>query len=187
MGDLSRLEPDVMSLPLYQQICLPEKEVEPELMEMISRKTANKDNLKTAVQNEKQISNKMLQLLDVRTKHLDIKDKSDQSDYQQPSEKETSGSDSRLKPSISEKELSPGLAQRQNRREVKTSKEENCENEDLKFIETLGEPHQTSPERMKVNDKPTENTDIDKSSEAVDDIKKDTKNLEDWLDDFLDD
>ena len=40
---------------------------------------------------------------------------------------------------------------------------------------------------MKVNDKPTENTDIDKSSEAVDDIKKDTKNLEDWLDDFLDD
>ena len=70
---------------------------------------------------------------------------------------------------------------------MKTSKEENCENEDLKFIETLGEPQQTSPERMKVNDKPTENKDIDKSSEAVDDIKKDTKNLEDWLDDFLDD
>lgn len=106
--DLSRLESDVMSLPLYQQICLPEEEVEPELMEMISRKTANKDNLKTAVQNEKQINNKMLQLLDVRTKHLDIKDKSDQSDHQQPSEKETSGSDSRLKPSTSEKELSPG-------------------------------------------------------------------------------
>ena len=70
---------------------------------------------------------------------------------------------------------------------MKKSKEENCENEDLKFIETLGEPQQTSPERMKGNDKPTENTDIDKSSEAVDDIKKDTKNLEDWLDDFLDD
>ena len=77
-------------------------------MEMISRKTANKDNLKTAVQNEKQINNKMLQLLDVRTKHLDIIDKSDTSDHQQPSEKKTSGSDSRLKPSTSEKELSPG-------------------------------------------------------------------------------
>ena len=70
---------------------------------------------------------------------------------------------------------------------MKTSKEENCENEDLKFIETLGEPQQTSPERTKGNDKPTENTDTDKSSEAVDAIKKDTKNLEDWLDDFLDD
>ena len=71
---------------------------------------------------------------------------------------------------------------------MKTSKEENCENDDLKFIETLGEPQQTSPERMKVvNDKSSENTDTDKSSEALDDIKKDTKNLEDWLDDFLDD
>ena len=88
-----------MSLPLHQQICLPEEEVEPELMEMISRKTANKDNLKTAVQTEKEINNKVLQLLDVKTKHLDIKDKSEQ---------ETSPSDSRLKLSTTEKELSPG-------------------------------------------------------------------------------
>ena len=88
-----------MSLPLHQQICLPEEEVEPELMEMISRKTANKDNLITAVQTEKEINNKVLQLLDVKTKHLDIKDKSDQHQHQ-PLEQETS--------STSEKELSPG-------------------------------------------------------------------------------
>ena len=49
-----------MSLPLYQQICLPEGEVEPELMEIISRKTANKENLKTAVETEKQINGKQL-------------------------------------------------------------------------------------------------------------------------------
>ena len=97
--DLSRLESDVMSLPLYQQICLPEEEVEPELLEMISRKTANKDNLITAVQTEKEINNKVLQLLDVKTKHLDITDKSDHHRLQ-PSEQETSAT--------SEKELSPG-------------------------------------------------------------------------------
>ena len=81
------------------------------------------------------------------------------------------------------------LAQRQNRREVKNvkSEEQNCENEDLKFIETLGEPQQTSPERVEVvEDKPSEDAATDKSSEVVADIKKDTKNLEDWLDDFLD-
>ena len=89
-----------MSLPLHQQICLPEEEVEPELMEMILRKTANKDNLKTAVQTEKEINNKVLQLLDVKTKHLDIKDKSDWSDHHRPSEQETSAT--------SKKELSPG-------------------------------------------------------------------------------
>ena len=97
-----------MSLPLYQQICLPEGEVEPELMEIISRKTANKDNLKTAVQTEKQINNKMLELLDVKTKQLDIKDKSDQSDHHQPSEQEASRNDSRLRLATAEKELSPG-------------------------------------------------------------------------------
>ena len=81
-------------------------------------------------------------------------------------------------------------AQRQNRREVKNvkSEEQNRETEDLKFIETLGEPQQTSPERLEVvEDKPSEDAATDKSSEVVADIKKDTKNLEDWLDDFLDD
>ena len=92
-----------MSLPLYQQICLPEEEVEPELLEIISRKIANKDNLKTSSETEKQINNKMLQLLDVKTKHLDIKDKSEQSDHHQPSEQETS---TRL--ATTKKELSPG-------------------------------------------------------------------------------
>ena len=92
-----------MSLPLYQQICLPEEEVEPELLGIISRKIANKDNLKTSSETEKQINNKMLQLLDVKTKHLDIKDKSGQSDHHQPSEQETS---TRL--ALTEKELSPG-------------------------------------------------------------------------------
>ena len=81
------------------------------------------------------------------------------------------------------------LAQRQNRREEKNvnSEEQNRENEDLKFIETLGEPQKTSPERVEVvEDRPSEETATDKSSEVVADIKKDTKNLEDWLDDFLD-
>ena len=90
-----------MSLPLYQQICLAEGEVEPELMEIISRKTANKDNVKTALQTETQINNKMLELLDVKTKHLDIKDKSD---HHQPSEQERLG----LRLATAEKELTPG-------------------------------------------------------------------------------
>ena len=82
------------------------------------------------------------------------------------------------------------LAQRQNRREMKKKLEvENCETEDLKFLETLDEPQQTSPERVEVDgeDKPSEDAGGDKSSEVMADIKKDTKNLEDWLDDFLDD
>merc|ERR1719476_287073 len=102
----------------------------------------------------------MLQLLDVKTKHLDIKDQSDQSDHQQPSRQETSANDSRLKVATTEKELSPGLvplAQRQNRREVKNKKSEepNCENEDLKFIETLDRPQHNSLERVEVEDKPS--------------------------------
>ena len=106
--DLSRLESDVMSLPLYQQIGLPKEEVEPELMEIISRKTANKDNLKTAVQSEKEINNKMLQLLDVKTKHLQIKENSDPSDQHQPSDQEPPHKDSKPKLVTTEKELSPG-------------------------------------------------------------------------------
>ena len=125
--DLSRLESDVMSLPLYQQICLPEAEVEPELMEVISRKTANKDNLKTAVQTEQQINNNLLQLLDVKTKHLDIKDKSEQSDHDQPSGQETSANHSRLKvatptPTLTtEKESSPGGSYHREGRRVQSS------------------------------------------------------------------
>ena len=81
------------------------------------------------------------------------------------------------------------LAQRQNRREVKNVnyEEQNRENEDLKFIETLNEPQQTSPEILEVEDKPSPDAGDVKSSEVVADIQKDTKNLEDWLDDFLDD
>ena len=82
-----------------------------------------------------------------------------------------------------------GLVQRQNRREVKKNKseEQNCETEDLKFIETLDEPQQTGPERVEEEDKPSEDAGADKSSEVETEIGKDTKNLEDWLDDFLDD
>ena len=97
-----------MSLPLYQQIGLPVEEVEPELMEFISRKTANKDNLKTGVQSEKEINNKMLQLLDVKTKHLQIKDKSDPIDHHQPSEEQPTLKDSSPKLVNTERELSPG-------------------------------------------------------------------------------
>ena len=81
------------------------------------------------------------------------------------------------------------LAQRQNRREGKSKKceEESCENEDLKFMETFDEPQKTSPVRVEVEDKPSEDAGAVKNSEVVADIKKDTKNLEDWLDDFLDD
>ena len=79
------------------------------------------------------------------------------------------------------------LAQRQNRREVKKNKteEQNCETEDLKFIETIDQPQPTGPERVEVEDKPSE--DVDRSSKVGTDIRKDTQNLEDWLDDFLDD
>ena len=69
----------------------------------------------------------------------------------------------------------------------KKSEEQNCETEDLKFIETIEEPQPTGPERVEVEEKPSEDAGADKSSEVGTDIGKDTKNLEDWLDDFLDD
>ena len=67
----------------------------------------------------------------------------------------------------------------------KKPEEQNCENEDLKFIETLDEPQDTGTEREE--DKPSGVGGADKSSDVVADIRKDTQNLEDWLDDFLDD
>ena len=67
----------MMSLPLHQQICLPVEDVEEELMELILRKSNNKDTFKASSQTEKQINNKMLELLNVKTKSLDIQNKSD--------------------------------------------------------------------------------------------------------------
>ena len=78
------------------------------------------------------------------------------------------------------------LAQRQHRRrkEVSQIEEQNCEKEDLKFIETLGKPDDASPDE--IEEEPSEEAGR-KGTVVVVDIKKETQNLEDWLDDFLDD
>ena len=72
------------------------------------------------------------------------------------------------------------MAQRQNRQR---KKDENCEDEDIEFIETLGKPAETRDEAAI---KPSEEVGGE-SSVVVVDIKQETQNLEDWLDDFLDD
>ena len=64
-----------MSLPLHHQICLPEEDLEPELLEFVVRKTKMREILKGSVQTEKEVNNKMLELLNVKTRNLDIKDK----------------------------------------------------------------------------------------------------------------
>ena len=64
-----------MSLPLHQQIRLPQEEVEQELLEVISRKTLNKDIPKITAQTEKEVNAKMLELLNVKVGKLDIIEK----------------------------------------------------------------------------------------------------------------
>ena len=64
-------------------------------------------------------------------------------------------------------------------------KDHDCENEDLKFIETLEKTEETQDVAV---DKPSEEArESPVSSVVVVDIKQETQNLEDWLDDFLED
>ena len=78
------------------------------------------------------------------------------------------------------------MGQRQTRRqrEVRNEDEEqNCENEDLKFIETLGKPDES---RQDEEEEKSSDDVGGKSPVVVVEIKEETQNLEDWLDDFLD-
>ena len=68
-------------------------------------------------------------------------------------------------------------------RDVK-DKDQSCENEDLKFIETLGTQDETW---LKEEEEKSSEDGSGESPVVVLDIKEETKNLEDWLDDFLDD
>ena len=70
------LRSDIMSLPLHQQICLPEDDLEPELLEFLLRKAEKSDSLKGSSQTEREVKNKMLELLNVKARDLDITDKS---------------------------------------------------------------------------------------------------------------
>ena len=67
-------------------------------------------------------------------------------------------------------------------RDVK-DKDKSCENEDLKFIESLG----TKDETRRSEEEKSSEDGGGNNSVVVLDIKEETKDLEDWLDDFLED
>ena len=167
--DVSKLEASIMSLPFHKHIGLREDEMDPEFLTYVTQKTTKLSDVSVqpAGAVEKEINMKMLSLISDK-KEIPSKSDNLQSEEDKPKE------------NIQPVNVSAApLEQRQNRRQrVKDAKPTN-ENEDLQFIENLGKQVEESGEK-------TDQHSVINKVEKVQIQTNETKNLEDWLDDFLD-
>lgn len=207
--DLSALEKSISCIPLYKQIGLDREEFDKDMLERLEKKAEDARGgslIKSAVV-EEEVSQKIMDILNVgkleKPKELSSTEiKQSIEPVLESHAKEESNVDvttvksdvpvkddapvKEVKPVVEKVEEAP-LGQRKNRRQrsantKKTSESKpdisNIEDKDLKFMESLDE---------KV-EKPTEAIESKPSTVVpVNIVKEDTKNLEDWLDDFLDD
>merc|ERR1711915_108484 len=145
----------------------------------MGRKAQKSDSLKGSSQTEREVKNKMLELLNVKARSLDITNKP-----VFPPEAE-SNLDYRSKMEVSPAPA-PSDQRRDSQRRKDQLKDHDCENVDLKFIETLEKPEETQDVAAdKLSEEAREKSPV--SSVVAVDIKQETQNLEDWLDDFLED
>jgi len=184
--DLTHLENTLKSIPFHKQICLDEKELDIETLEMFVKKAESNSSgsLHKAVENEEMINKKMMEILSLGKieKSKDTKDK-EKLDIIKDSEQKQFPFATNIEPSQSP--IEKPLGQRTNRRqrcskldttngEIQIAAKKN-EVEDLEFLDSL--------------EKEREEKDFIASSSSVVPVKivpEETKNLEDWLDDFLD-
>ena len=172
--DLGKLESSIMTIPFHKQIGLDEEEMEPDFLESVLNKCKIVPNSEKV---EMELSNKMLSLLGSGKSSCDNKESGQDKQKSSHTKEEVKHNDNKVPTSSSP------LEQRQKKQRTRTTEtnrtEEECD--DLKFIEELGKKESESEamteEVVSTSDNP-QPVQIDKSEE---------KNLEDWLDDFLDD
>ena len=196
--DLSKLEASIMTIPLHKQIDLDEEEIGEEFLKMILKRSsnANAGNLEHSVAVEKDLNQKMMDILSIKApSNIDEKDTDDkklesEEKVNTSSESETH-SVNEVKAVTSLSQSAPPLEQRQNRkprgprtRTNNDNQEETnkCDQDDIDFIEEISK-----------SDSVQSNSDSGKTDEAKNEVvsvkinSSESKNLEDWLDDFLDD
>ena len=210
--DLSELERSVSCIPLHQQICLAQEEFDKDMLERLINKAeaATGGSLAASVEVEEVISQKILDILQIRKdekpKELltaEIKQnlaspevigvevaKTEALEQRQSKRRIRGEVSAEAEPNKGNATEEPPLAQRPNRRQRGTKDDgtdqqpvskvsDGEEEKDLKFFDNIEKDS-------------TVNVDIETKAVSapvvpVTIVGKDTKNLEDWLDDFLDD
>jgi len=204
--DLSELERSVSCLPLHQQICIAPEEFDKDMLERLVKKAeaARGGSIATAAETEEVISQKIIDILNIGKKDTpkellteEIKDsitapivgKVNDDQIEQEQTRIDQQETLRQEPPKNTSDLVAPLGQRANRRQRGTksvsSKKESenhsgvDEDKDLKFMDNLDK------------DKNANKDDLEAEPAAsivpVTIVSEETKNLEDWLDDFLDD
>ena len=196
--DLSKLEASIMTIPLHKQIDLDEEEIGEEFLEMILKRSSNANAgiLEHSVKVEKDLNQKMMDILSIKApSNIDEKDTDDKKLESEKKVNTSSGTQTHsvneVKAVTSLSQSAPPLEQRQNRkprgprtRTNNDNQEETnkCDQDDIDFIEEISK-----------SDSVQSNSDSGKTDEAKNEVvsvkinSSESKNLEDWLDDFLDD
>ena len=187
-----------MTIPLHKQIDLDEEEIGEEFLEMILKRSSNANAgiREHSVAVEKDLNQKMMDILSIRAPS-NIAEK-DTDDIKLELEKKVNTSLGSEKHSVNEVKAvtslslsAPPLEQRQNRKPRGPRTRTNNDNQeetnkydqdDIDFIEEISK-----------SDSVQSSSDSGKTDEAKNEVvsvkinSSESKNLEDWLDDFLDD
>jgi len=199
--DLQNLESCIMKIPFHKQIELSEDEIEPEFLSRINTLYQNADLSVSSQEVEKEVSQKMLNILSFKDKDVqttvpvnssenEVKDGDTISDLKStPTEILTEKGEKAETLKSSVVLNAAPLEQRQNRRQrgskniKKVEEKEVSESEDLKFIEDLGKAEVAE----KTDDQRDDSNTVISNVVPVKINSTEKQNLEDWLDDFLDD
>ena len=187
-----------MTIPLHKQIDLDEEEIGEEFLEMIVKRSSNANAgiREHSVAVEKDLNQKMMDILSLKApSNIDEKDTYDKKLESEKKVNTSSGTQTHsvneVKAVTSLSQSAPPLEQRQNRkprgprtRTNNDNQEETnkCDQDDIDFIEEISK-----------SDSVQSNSDSGKTDEAKNEVvsvkinSSESKNLEDWLDDFLDD
>ena len=198
--DLSKLEASIMTIPLHKQIDLDEEEIGEEFLEMILKRSsdANAGLREHSVAVEKDLNQKMMDILSIKApSNVDEKDTGDQKFESEKNGNTYSGTEKQsvnaVKAVTSLALSAPPLEQRQNRKprgpRTRTNNDiqeetNNCDQDDMDFIEEISKSDSV-PVQSNSNSGKTD--DANKEVVSVKINSSESKNLEDWLDDFLDD
>jgi len=207
--DLSELERSVSCIPLHQQICLAQEEFDKDMLERLIKKAeaATGGSLAASAEVEEVISQKILDILNIKKddkpKELltaELKQnlastevevaKTEALEQRQPKRRIRGEASAEADPNKDNAVEEAPLAQRPNRRQRGTKADVSNqqtvstvsageEEKDLKFFDNI--------EKDKTVKVDMETKAVSAPIVPVTIVGEDTKNLEDWLDDFLDD
>jgi len=202
--DLSELEKSISCLPLHQQICLAPEDFESSMLDRLVRKAeaASGGSVEAAAEAEEAIGQKIMDILNIGKKKTPVELLTDElkesvtvdQKVQEPGKSETKQEPTcheEVPKKFSDQAAPAPLGQRANRRQrgkkcsfpetvsAKDSTDDSTvdEDRDLKFIDNLDKVEGVTDVVVEPVTKVV----------PVKIVSEETKNLEDWLDDFLDD